>query len=88
MMMSFMGFFHMVMIMGIFRTKQFNAAGCINGSRVCQQILHKFLQTGTGDHDQFGSFRSLDLTHIQGVVMQTGDFLRNQPGYGKRSALA
>ena len=82
---AFFGFLVMVVMMR-FRSDKGNSFGSVNGRHFRQDILHKFLQTGTGDHHSLRSFRGLHLPDIQRIVMEAGDFLRYQPGNGKGRA--
>ena len=59
-----------------------------DGFRIGQDIIHKFLQTGTGEDHGFSRLDGLHLVDAQGVVMQTGNFVGDQLGYGQIGAVA
>ena len=65
-----------------------DSLGCVDGGHVQEQIVQEVLQSGSGDDHHLGGLRGLDLTDVQGVVVQAADLLRHQPGYGERRALA
>ena len=69
------------------RTEQVDPKRGIYGFGIGKQILHKFLQTGAGDHDPFRGLCGLDLTNVQRIVVQAGNLFRHQPGNAQTGAL-
>ena len=68
--------------------QQGNSLGCVDSRHVQKQIVQEVLKPCSGDDHHLGSLRGLDLTDVQGIVVQAADLLRHQPGYGERRVLA
>ena len=83
MVVAFVGFFFpvVVMVMVMFlRLDPCNAPGRVDGIGTVENILHEFLQSRTGNHNDLRCLGGLHLPDIQGIVMEAGNLLRHQPG--------
>ena len=81
-------FMMIVLVMTFRRADQFDFLRCVNTGLILENILHKFLQPRTGNQNRIRSLCCLDLTDIQGIVMQTADFLGYKPGHRQGGVLA
>ena len=71
-----------------FRADKGNAGGGVDDLFFIDDPFQEVLQSGAGNHNGLCCLGSLYLTDIQGVIVETGDWLRNQPGHGQTGALA
>ena len=85
-MMVVLRFFALMVVVSALQ--QFNALGGINdGPGGPQGVGEEILQPRSGNNHNGGGFDGLHLVHGQGVVVETGDIFRHQPGDGQVGAL-
>ena len=77
-----------VAVVMFFRDQKGDSGRGIDGIFIPENIFHKILQAGTGDHEQVCCFRGFNLPYIQCVVVQAGNLLCYQTGHSQRCSLA
>ena len=77
-----------VILVVLFWAQQRNPGGGVDGFFFIDHAFEKILQSGAGDDNGFRRLGGLYLADIQGVVVEAGNRLRNQPGHGQAGTLA
>ena len=80
--------FFFVLPVVILPAQQRNPGGGVDGFFFIDHAFEKILQSGAGDDNGFRRLGGLYLADIQGVVVEAGNRLRNQPGHGQAGTLA
>ena len=71
-----------VMAMLVFAFQDRDTLRCIDNRFVMENILHKVFKTCTGNYNVLRGFRGFDLADIERIVVETGNGLCDQSGYG------